>query len=64
MRIVLLTPIAYIAGIEGFGFFLPYLVFVGVVIVVARWLNRRARITAAKALTAPSRPLELEAAVA
>ena len=64
MRILLLTPVAYVAGIEGFGIFLPYLAFMGVVIVVARRLNRRARTAAVNALAAPSQPLELEAAVA
>jgi len=63
MRILLLTPVAYVAGIEGFGFFLPYLAFMGVVIVTMRYVNRRSRALVAVPVSAP-RTLELESAIA
>jgi hypothetical protein len=63
MRILLFTSVAYVAGIEGFGFFLPYLAFMGVVIVTARYMNRRSRAAVAIPVSAP-RALELEPAIA
>lgn len=35
MRFLLLTPLAYIAGIDGFSWFVPYLGLVGVIVGVA-----------------------------
>jgi hypothetical protein len=52
MRIFLLTPVAYIAGIEGFGWFVPYVLLICGVAAIAR-MNRT------KAL--PSSPPQLAA---
>ena len=36
MRLLLLLPLTYIAGIDGFGWFVPYLMLVGLVAAVLR----------------------------
>jgi hypothetical protein len=43
MRTVWLIPLAYVAGIEGFGLFVPYLLFVCGVATISRMRNRHAR---------------------
>ena len=63
MRIVWLIPVAYVAGIEGFGFFLPYLLFLCMVATFARMKRQRAQRTGGLALAHLSAPLlELEPA--
>ena len=43
MRTLLLIPVAYVCGIEGFGIFMPYLLFVCFVAAVARMIRQRPR---------------------
>jgi hypothetical protein len=65
MRIVWLMPVTYIAGIEGFGWFVPYLLFLCVVATVARMKRKRPQGAAPNARTElPSSLLELEPALA
>jgi hypothetical protein len=42
MLTVWLIPVAYVAGIEGFGWFVPYLLFVCAIATIRR-MQRRAR---------------------
>ncbi|HEY2586825.1 MAG TPA: hypothetical protein VGI81_13860 [Tepidisphaeraceae bacterium] len=63
MRIVWLIPVAYVAGIEGFGFFVPYLLFLCAVATLARMKRHRPRRAGGVALAQLSAPLlELEPA--
>jgi hypothetical protein len=65
MRIVWLIPVAYVAGIEGFGWFVPYLLFLCVVATLARMKRQRAgTIGAAAPVELPASLLELEPAAA
>jgi hypothetical protein len=43
MRILLYVPVAYVAGIEGFGLFLPYIVFIAAILVVVQQMKHRPR---------------------
>jgi hypothetical protein len=43
MRTLLYVPIAYVAGIEGFGLFLPYIVFIAAILVVVQQMKHRPR---------------------
>jgi hypothetical protein len=53
MRTVWLIPLAYVAGIEGFGWFVPYLLFVCAIATLARM---RAASGRRRALLAQSGP--------
>ena len=65
MRIVWLIPVAYVAGIEGFGWFVPYLLLLCVIATVARMKRQRPRRAGGVALAELSAPLlELEPAAA
>ena len=64
MRIVWLMPVAYIAGIEGFGWFLPYLAFVGLIVGLAGALKKLPKAQIHVPEAAPAFPLELEPALA
>jgi hypothetical protein len=46
MRTVWLIPVAYVAGIEGFGWFVPYLLFVCAIATLRRIVSRRTRSSA------------------
>jgi hypothetical protein len=41
MRTLLYVPVAYVAGIEGFGLFLPYIVFIAAVMVMSQYMKTR-----------------------
>jgi hypothetical protein len=43
MLTVWLIPVAYVAGIEGFGWFVPYLLFVCAIATVRRMARRAGR---------------------
>jgi hypothetical protein len=65
MRIFLFTPVAYVAGIEGFGIFLPYLAFIALMMLFARNMKKRSRKRPGAAIETaflPAGLLELEAA--
>lgn len=66
MRTVWLMPVAYVAGIEGFGWFVPYLLFLCVVATLARMKRGRARPQGGRVALAelPGRLSELETAAA
>jgi hypothetical protein len=73
MRTVWLIPVAYVAGIEGFGWFVPYLLFVCTIATVARMKaaagRRRALLAQSGSQARPlnvaiESPLELEPASA
>ena len=65
MRIVWLMPVTYIAGIEGFGWFVPYLLFLCIVATVVRMKRQRVLRAAPIARAAlPPSLLELEPALA
>ncbi|HSU68122.1 MAG TPA: hypothetical protein VLJ39_14690 [Tepidisphaeraceae bacterium] len=65
MRTLMLIPVAYVAGIEGFGIFMPYLLFVCVVATMARAVRRRLRLRAEGAVDQNvGSVLELESAAA
>lgn len=65
MRIVWLIPVAYVAGIEGFGWFVPYLLFLCVVATFARLKRQRpSAIGAVAPVELPASLLELEPAAA
>lgn len=60
-----LIPVAYVAGIEGFGWFVPYLLFLCVVATFSRMKRQRPRRAGGVALAGLSDPLlELEPAAA
>ena len=46
MRVLLLMPVAYVAGIEGFGWFVPYVLFICAMGLLVRIARRRARAAA------------------
>lgn len=54
MRTVWLIPVAYVAGIEGFGWFVPYLLFVCAIATLRR-MQRQSR-PAAGTERLPSEP--------
>ena len=65
MRIVWLMPVTYIAGIEGFGWFVPYLLFLCVIATVVRIKRQRVQRTApVPRAELPPSLLELEPALA
>jgi hypothetical protein len=64
MRTVWMIPLAYVAGIEGFGWFVPYLLFVCGVATISRMRNRHARLKPVPVAIASLDGLELEAAPA
>lgn len=64
MRLVWLIPATYVAGIEGFGIFMPYLAFVCTVAAVARMVQRSRRKAAEARQSLVPAFSELEAAPA
>ena len=36
MRLLAFMPLTYIAGVEGFGWFVPYLIIVGLAVLIVR----------------------------
>lgn len=58
-----LIPVAYVAGIEGFGWFVPYLLFLCVVATIVRMKRQRSlSISAAMPVELHDSLLELEPA--
>jgi hypothetical protein len=64
MRILLYVPIAYVAGIEGFGLFLPYIMFVATILVVTQQMKNRPRRARGNESLMDVGVLEFEAATA
>ena len=64
MRTVWLIPVAYVAGIEGFGWFVPYLLFVCAVATFARLRKRQSQGEPAAEPLRVFGSLELETATA
>jgi hypothetical protein len=64
MRFLLLTPLAYIAGIDGFSWFVPYLGLVGLIVGVARIVKSARRGFAGAQVGLSEDVLELELAPA
>jgi hypothetical protein len=42
MRLFVFMPLAYISGIEGFGWFVPYVLFICSVAAISRLIQKRA----------------------
>jgi hypothetical protein len=53
MRAVWFLPIAYLAGIHGFAYFVPYLLFVASVAGLCGWLKRVSEARRVVALPVP-----------
>jgi hypothetical protein len=64
MRFLLLTPLAYIAGIDGFSWFVPYLGLLGLTVGVARIVKSARRGLAGAQVSLSETDLELELAPA
>ena len=64
MRAVWLMPVTYFAGIHGFGYFVPYLIFVGAVAGIVGLLRKRAAKPVPIPIRNTPRELELEPASA
>jgi hypothetical protein len=64
MRVVWFFPLTYIAGIDGFGWFVPYLLVVSLAAAMLSYANHRRRVgPAVRRIVVPDL-LELEAAPA
>ena len=64
MRTLLYVPVAYVAGIEGFGLFLPYILFIAATMILARQLKNSRRRAIANQTFPTAGLLELEPAAA
>lgn len=64
MRFLLLTPLAYIAGIDGFSWFVPYLGLVGLIVGVAHIVKSAQRGLAGAQVSLTENDLELKLAPA
>lgn len=65
MRLVWFFPLTYVAGIDGFGWFVPYLLLVGAVATALAYARHRHRFPRlVKVRSVPRELLKLEAAPA
>ena len=64
MRLVWFLPLTYVAGIDGFGWFVPYLIVVGTLAATLSYAKHRRRFRPALTLRIPHDLLEFEAAPA
>jgi hypothetical protein len=64
MRVVWFFPLTYIAGIDGFGWFVPYLLLVSLAAAMLSYASHRRRFGAAFPRVVVRDLLELEAAPA
>ena len=39
MRVLLMLPLTFLAGVDGFGWFVPYLVLIGAAVGVVRFVK-------------------------
>ena len=64
MRLLWFFPLTYLAGIDGFGWFVPYLLLVGMVAALLRRMRTIRRRAVRVSIPLPGNLLELEAAAA
>ena len=63
MRVLWLMPMTFVAGIDGFGWFLPYLAAVGLIVALYRLLKSNGRPGLVADEAGPPHASELEAAL-
>jgi hypothetical protein len=64
MRLIWFLPLTYLAGIDGFGWFIPYLLVVGIVAALVSRLRSVRRRGIRVRIPVPGNLLEFEAAAA